>query len=257
MSRFNNLEFGEHSDPESAMIPAIKDGAYYLDEAQGFFARGRFDQALRSYAKVLEHDPQSAAAWVGQVRMLIELGEHREANLWADKALEKFHDEPELLAAKAVALARTGDLKAAMVYSDNAVEAASDTPYVWLARGDVLLARKERRAEYCFDKALSFAPKDWMARWLICRIHCFYKHFSRAFKYAQEALELDAARAVLWWQFGQCQLALGLSGPAANSFQQAQQLDPQCHSAEEARSQLQNCGFWEQLRGSWRRLFTR
>ena len=36
------------------------------------------------------------------MRMLIELGEFREAKLWADKALERFPHEPELLAAKAV-----------------------------------------------------------------------------------------------------------------------------------------------------------
>ena len=38
--------------------------------------------------------------------MLIELAEYREAKIWADKALERFPHEPELLAAKAVALGR-------------------------------------------------------------------------------------------------------------------------------------------------------
>ena len=33
------------------------------------------------------------AAWTGQVRMLIELGEFREAKLWADKALERLLEE--------------------------------------------------------------------------------------------------------------------------------------------------------------------
>src|SRR5439155_15686898 len=197
----------------------------------------------------------NAAAWTGQVRMLIELQEFNEAKLWADKALEKFPEEPELLAAKAVALARTGDLKAAMLFSDAAVEARSDAPYVWLARGDVLVARKERRAEFCFDKALGLAPKDLMVRWLICRVYYFYKQFSRAFQYAQQALELNAAQAVLWLQFGKCQLALGLVGPAGNSFEQAQQLDPECRPNDEQRSELAAGGFWTRVRGQWRRAF--
>jgi Flp pilus assembly protein TadD len=50
--------------------------------------------------------PAQPGRWTGQVRMLIELKEFHEAKLWADKALEKFPNEPELLAAKAVALAR-------------------------------------------------------------------------------------------------------------------------------------------------------
>jgi tetratricopeptide (TPR) repeat protein len=77
--------------------------------------------------------------------MLIELGEFREAKLWADKALERFPNEPELLAAKAVALGRSGDLQGALAFSDASIEERGDTPYVWLARGDVMLARAESR----------------------------------------------------------------------------------------------------------------
>ena len=50
--------------------------------------------------------------------------------------------EPELLAAKAVALGRNGDLQEALAFSDASIEERGDTPYVWLARGDVLLARR-------------------------------------------------------------------------------------------------------------------
>jgi len=104
MSRFNNLEFGDQQEGQSARQPQIKDEPYYLAQARAAFAQGQFEQALRSYAKVLEFNPKNPAAWVGQVRMLIELGEFHEAKLWADKALEIFPEEPELLAAKAVAL---------------------------------------------------------------------------------------------------------------------------------------------------------
>src|SRR3989449_10002154 len=101
--------------------------------------------------------------------MLIELGEFREAKLWADKALERFPHEPELLAAKAVALGRSGDLQGALAFSDSSIEERGDTPYVWLARGDVMLARKEQRADYCFEKALLLAPRDWFIGWLAAR----------------------------------------------------------------------------------------
>src|SRR3989454_9561242 len=115
------------------------------------FENGLFEEALRLYAKVLEFNPRNAVAWTGQVRMLIELNEFEEAKKWADKALERFPDEPELLASKAVALARLGDLQAAMVYSDASIGERGETPYLWLARGEVQMARKEKRAEYSFD----------------------------------------------------------------------------------------------------------
>jgi tetratricopeptide (TPR) repeat protein len=255
MSRFNNLEFGDHLEGQSINRPAAKDEHYYLEEAQSAFAHGQFEQALRAYAKVLEFAPKNASAWTGQVRMLIELGEFREAKLWADKALESFPSEPELLAAKAVALARSGDLKAALVFSDAAIETRGDTPYVWLARGDVFLAREEKRAEFCFEKARSLAPRNWFFCWLTSRVYFYYKRFSRALKLAQEGLALEGGQAVIWLQFGRCQLALGLIDSASNSFEQARQLDPHCVPAEAETSQISEGGWWTRLSGRWRQLF--
>jgi len=107
MSRFGNLEFGESEDQSSDFQkPLLKDEAFYLKEALTAFQTGNFEPGLRFYAKVLEYNAANVTAWTGQVRMLIELGEYREAKLWADKALERFPHQPELLAAKAVARTR-------------------------------------------------------------------------------------------------------------------------------------------------------
>jgi Flp pilus assembly protein TadD len=119
MSRFVNLELGGESEDQTPQKKAlVKDESYYQGEAKAAFENGEFERALRLYGKVLEFNPNGAAAWTGQVRMLIELGEFREAKLWADKALERFPNEPELLAAKAVALGRSGDLLGALAFSD-------------------------------------------------------------------------------------------------------------------------------------------
>src|ERR1051326_5930826 len=123
MSRFGNLELGSESEDQPRRVSgAVKDDAYYLAEARAAFENGNFESALRLYSKVLEFNPQSASAWTAQVRMLIELGELREAKLWADKALERFPIYPELLAAKAVALARMADVDSALAFSDAAIE---------------------------------------------------------------------------------------------------------------------------------------
>src|SRR5689334_18835703 len=197
MSRFVNLEFsGESEDHQDEQRSQTKDEAYYSAQARAAFENGNFEPALRHYSKVLEFNPDNAAAWTAQVRMLIELGEYREAKLWADKALERFPREAELLAAKAVALARTGDLPGALAFSDASIEERGDTPYIWLARGDVLLARAEARAGYCFEKAQLLAPTSWFIHWLSSRIRFYYKKFSLALKFAQQALALDSSQAV-------------------------------------------------------------
>jgi tetratricopeptide (TPR) repeat protein len=258
MSRFNNLEFGNESEELSPQQPAlVKDEAYYLAEARAAFENGNFESALRLYSKVLEFNPQNAAAWSAQVRMLVELREYREAKLWADKALERFPHEPELLAAKAVALARSGDLQGALAFSDASIEEHGDTPYIWLARGDVLLAREEGRADYCFQKALLIAPQDWFIAWLAARIRYFYKQFAVALKLLQKAIELNAGHFLLWLEIGQCQQALGLVGAARISLTQAQQLNPRCDEAGAALARLSRAGLWLRARGWWRNLFHR
>src|SRR5207237_9646868 len=128
-----------------------------------------------------------------------------EAKLWAGYGLARLRREAELLAAKAVALARSGDLQGALIFSDSSIEERGDTPYIWLARGDVLLAREEQRADYCFEKALLLAPRDWFVAWLGARIRSFYEQFALALKLLQQALEWNAGHWVLWLELGQCQ----------------------------------------------------
>jgi tetratricopeptide (TPR) repeat protein len=254
MSRFSNLEFSDGSDnllePEEKSL--VKDEAYYLAEARAAYENGNFEQGLRSFSKVLEYNPKNAGAWTGQVRMLIELGEYREAKLWADKALERFANEPELLAAKAVALGRSGDLDGALSFSDASIEERGDTPYVWLARGDVLLARKEARADYCFEKAMLLAPRDWFIAWLTSRVRFFYEQFALALKSIQQAVEWNPTSFLVWLQQGLCQQALGLVGPAENSFKQARELNPRCDEAKTALTGLSERGLVARV-GGWLR----
>src|SRR2546421_1811400 len=243
MSRFNSLEFGEQFDDQlPQQRELIKGETFYMAEARSAFENANFEQGLRLYSKVLEFNPENASAWTGQVRMLIELGEFREAKLWADKALERFPHEPELLAAKAVALGRSGDLQGALAFSDASIEERGDTPYIWLARGDVLLARDESRADYCFEKALLLAPNNWFIAWLAARVRFYYEQFVLALKLLQQALEWNAGHFLLWLELGQCQRALGLLGAARTSFTQAKQLNPQCQAAALALTNLSSAG---------------
>lgn len=255
MSRFVNLELGGEAEEQPSALPKTlaKDEAYYLNEARAAFENGNFEPALRYFAKVLEFNPNNAAAWTAQVRMLIELNEYREAKLWADKALERFPNEPELLAAKAVALARMGDLHGALAFSDASIEERGDTPYIWLARGDVLLARKESRADYCFEKAMMLAPRDWFVAWLAARIRLFYQQFALALKQLQQAVEWNSGHFLLWLDMGRCQRALGLIGPAKTSLAQAIQLNPQSREANLELVRIGEVGPMSRLRGWWRR----
>lgn len=256
MSRFINLEFGGDAENQSlGDTPGlVRDELYYLNEARAALERADFEVALRHYAKVLEFNPQNCAAWAAQARMLIELNELRDADSWAAKALEIFPNDPELLATKAVTLARNGDTNTALIFSDSSIEEQAALPYVWLARGDVLLSRKEARADYCFEKALMLPPADWMVFWQAIRIRFHHGQFASALQLAQKAIARDPAHAVLWLELGRCQEALALTEAAQMSFARALELNRDCRAAIDAMNGLRAQGVGERARGWWRRL---
>lgn len=254
MSRFSNLEFDEGR--ESTQEQRAPEGKVEcLARAEAALQMGDFEEALRAYSKVLEYDPDCVLAWHSQVLMLFELQEMREAKLWADKALERFPKDAELLAAKAMALARTGDLEGAIAFSDASLEVKGSTPFVWLVRGDVLLARSEKSADYCFHRALLQGNRNWFVHWLASRIHAFYGKFAKALKYAQQALTLDATHAVIWLQLGLCQRACGLIALAEGSFRQSLELNPACLTAEREIRSLSEMGFLSRLLSRAKQVF--
>jgi tetratricopeptide (TPR) repeat protein len=258
MGRFEHLEFDANAKSTDLASAAVSgsDEKRHLQKAQEGFAQGNFEQALRDYSKVLEFNPFSPEAWVGQARMLIELEEYREASLWADKGLEKLPHCAELLAAKAVTLARLGDTAAALTYSDNAMAEKGETSYIWLSRGDVLLSANESRYSDCFERAFQLDPTAWLLPWLASRICAFYEKLALALKHAQKAIELDATRAIAWAQLGLCQLGLNLPHLAEKSFHQARELDSRCEGAYEGIRQLAQMSPWKRFSLNVRRLFS-
>jgi tetratricopeptide (TPR) repeat protein len=253
MSRFSNLEFsGQENQRETQSQEIVKDEAYYLADARSQFELGEFEHALRSFARVLEHNPDNTMAWSGQVRMLIELGEFKEAKLWADKALERFPKDAELLAAKAVALGRIGDVDTALAFSDASFEERGDSAYLWLARADIFMARKEKQAEYCFQKALLMSTRDWVVHWLAARIYIVYQKFAAALKLINQAMSLDASQSVLWLELGLCQQALGMP-QARQAFSRTLELNPDNRRAQQVLLHLREPGLWDRLQGWWRR----
>lgn len=255
MSRFINLELGDESEKRSSGAASVTDELRFLGDAETAFAQARFDHALRWFARVLEFNSANVAAWIGQVRSLIELGEFREASIWADKAMEKFPREPELLAAKGVALARLGDLDAAAAFSDAAFEERSDSPYLWLARGDVFLARKDPGAEDCISRALEMTSGHWLYAWLAARMRMFYRQFTLGLKHARQALEWNPTNPQLWTLAALCEVRIGLVQAAEASLAKAFELDPHSQDAQKVRRELGNPGAFQRLAGWFKQTF--
>ena len=254
MSRFGKLEFDLPEEQHAA--GASRSGSnHFLEEAQRLFFQADFEPALRSYARAVEYSPQSPQAWAGQVRALIELEELREAGMWADKALERFPQNAELLASKAVIASRLGDHEGGLALSDASLELQGDVPYLWIARADVLLARRESTASYCLTRAESLAPGDWSVYWLGGRVLLYWGKLATALRLAQKAVSLNASELGGWMLAAECQLQLGLIGPAEVSARQAVLLAPGNLAATSLLQRTQRSGWMARLGGWWRSTF--
>jgi tetratricopeptide (TPR) repeat protein len=229
VGRFSNLEFDgrEPLREEPQGTGEIRDEHYYLRQADQEFRRARFEKALRFYSRALEYNANVYPAWVGQVQMLIELGEYKEAKLWADKALEVHRDNPDILSAKVVACARTGERDKAIEFSDAAIAQKGTTPFVWLARGEALMSARQANDEYCLEKAAAESKQDWFMQLRIARVFYSHRQFARAMTWITKATKQEPGAPFVLHVLGDCQAALGFSSSARSSYRQALALDPE------------------------------
>lgn len=228
--RFSRLEF--RAAPEEVHTPAeqsrlgtpVRNAEFHMRTATDAYRRGQFEPALQSYTRALHIDRGQVAAWVGQVQMLVELGEYPEARLWAGKALEVFKNNGDILAARARACAREGDRRGATASSDAATASPGSSPLRWQARGEVMLATSPDRARDCFDRSLTEPQADWFDRIVIARIYLFHRRPAPGQEFARAAVDRRPDDPYAWLILGQSQEMLGWADKAEVSYERSLQL---------------------------------
>jgi tetratricopeptide (TPR) repeat protein len=255
MSRFSRLEFeGKRAVSADGKGEPIRDETFFYERAMSAWLAGDYETALTNYSRSLEKNSAFYESWFGQVRMLIELGEYREANLWADKALELFPNHPELFAAKAVACVRNAEFDKAMAYSDNAVEKQNITWYVWLARAEVLMNRKSRMAESCIASGIGVAG-EWgaVAKLEAGRLLLHFENYSSALAYLRDAFTELPRSALTWYELGRCQSQLGLP-EARKTLENCLKLRPGWKQPEQELIRFMRRGLLGRIIGIFRRI---
>jgi len=223
--RFSHLEFDNTEDnPPRHEGKVFQTGSsqpsaeLFLRQAHEDACWGEHERALRLYTKCLQEDRGTIAAWVGQVQMLVQLDECREARMWADKALELFRNNGELLAAKAQACVRLKDNSAAYACSDASMQASGSSAFRWQVRGEALLANGEKTYDACFKRAVTEPKSSWFDRVLIAYVFLFYNKAAAALESAKEALDLEPASGYAWYTLGICHESLGSHSAAISSM---------------------------------------
>jgi tetratricopeptide (TPR) repeat protein len=249
LARFERLEFDEEPEGEPVGPPPEpeSDQEDWLRKADDHRRRGLYENSLRYYSRALELDRTLLPGWVGQVQMLVMLGEFPEAELWARKALELFKNQGDLMAGRAQALARIGDRTTAQELADAAIRQEGSSAYRWMVRGELLLSTRDQVDQHCFDKALQ-ADRDWLIPLEIALIYLYHNQPNKALLRAHQAVEKAPDSFYAWFVRGQCEQAVGFDRPAKVSYERCLELSPRHVEASRKLAELENQG-WSLSKG--------
>ena len=203
-----------------------KDAAHWIRLADQQRRSGSHESALRFYSRSLELDRTAVTGWLGQVQMLVQLGEYPQADVWAKKALEVFPQHGEILSAGAQARCRMGSLTEALAMSDASLARPGESAFRWLVRGEIIVAQGGRGDDHCFDKA-QILDRDWLVPLEAAAACLFHKCPAKALRRAQEAVARAPSSPLCWYVQGDCQRRLGMESAATKSFARCLELAPE------------------------------
>jgi tetratricopeptide (TPR) repeat protein len=256
--RFDKLEFDDFDElparVEESEPRLVKDDVYWAGLADTNRRNGHYENSLRFYSRALEENKSLVESWVGQVQMLVLLGEYPQASMWAKKALELFPSHGDLLAGRAQAESRQGNHRDAVALSDSALNQRGETAYQWQVRGELMLVMKQKTDRHCFDKA-QVLSRDHLVPLESGLIYMHHRAYVKAQQRVQAALEKEPESYYGWYLLGICQHQSGFDQAAVKSLEHCRELCPNHHEAGLRLAELRQ-GSWN-LGRSLRRMIRR
>jgi tetratricopeptide (TPR) repeat protein len=206
--------------------------------ADDLFCRGRWEPALAAYSRALRFDRDYTPAWTGQVRCLIELGEHTEAVTWAARGIERFGNNPELLAARGLATVLSGDIAMGVSFLDGAVQQRSPSAWVWIYRARVLVRTDPANGRRCLLKARELAAADPILTQQIGKAYLDYRLAADAIAILRQSDQTLPGNAYTQYQLGRAYEEAGDKMSARTSYERAIAIEPLCYPARDGLDRL-------------------
>ncbi len=221
----------------------------FVQEADKAFFTGHYKEALRHYSRALQQDNTQVYPWIGQISCLIEQKQFREANLWSERALDQFPEDPSLLAQRARVLAHTGNLKRAIGVSDYSISKGA-TEWAWLARGEVLLEAKDGNSMSCFQKAVEMIGKeDWRIPLLAGLAFKRRRQWANAEEFFRLSVEANPRHYYTWYEYAQTLTEMSFLERARDAVTRVRNLKPDFRPAKELELRLNRRPFLKRIFG--------
>jgi tetratricopeptide (TPR) repeat protein/predicted Ser/Thr protein kinase len=238
--------------------PSTRSGnvADRLQSARARYLCGDFAQAQQCYAGALEAMSGCREAWLGQVLMLLDMREYKDAWKWADKAVKMFKDDSELLAAKSMVIRKLGQEQYSQQLCAAALKLGAGAGLAWLSQGEQLLPGNLAKARKCFDKALVRASARELMHLRVAQAYLAQGEDQEALHMLRMALASLPQSALAHYLLGQAQEGLKKYDQAREAFARAAQLAPE-NQQYRAAAEAASPSITRRFSGAIKRIFKR
>lgn len=198
-----------------------------LNQGYSLGLLGRYEEALTSFDKVIELDPNKPLAWLGRGMALSDLRRYDEALVSYDKVIELDPYDASAWSLKSWLLAKLGRYDEALISYDKTIELDPNDALAWCNRGASLLnLERYDEALISYDKGIELDPDDALAWYNRGVSLSKLERYSEALVSYDKSIEFDPNYAPTWNNRGVSLGMLERYDEALTSFDKAVELDP-------------------------------
>lgn len=209
--------------------------AYYVRRGNQLLNDGRAEDARDVFARAIEIQPNSSAAWVGQANAFAELGRNDRALVDYQKALELDPNNPDVLTSKGTLLYQMGEPQKALDAHEQAIAIDPNHARAWHGKGIALIGlQRYDEAVEAFERAKTIrpsAPSVWQSKAIALEYQGKMAEaaqvYSEALATYDDILREQPRRAEIWVERGSVLSKLGRHEQALESYEKALEINPQ------------------------------
>jgi tetratricopeptide (TPR) repeat protein len=188
------------------------------------------NKAAEYYDKALCIDPDSVLAWKNKAKVLLDLGEDKEAISclnWIQDNLKLSEGDNSIMLNKGIALYNLGKLEEAISCFDNVIDKDPASVLAWQRKGDVFTKMGRWGGTIqCYNEALKHDPNRddiWLSMGETYISHEKYQEASRSL---DEVLKINIWNAEAWYLQGIVFSKIGRWGAAVQCLDKTLSLNP-------------------------------